>query len=127
MLNLILATWGAILSSILAGIKLWEVYQNRFRIKIVFNSGYQEHSIVIANLSSKPINIMYFGLYKVDVKKKIHDIDTGMEEGCNILIPSHNTTTLTFKEQYYFSLKADSKLFLTLHIIGRKPTKKQIA
>jgi hypothetical protein len=121
-----LAVWGAILSTILALIKIWEVYQGRFRIEITpsLSSPERGNTFTVTNLSKNQININY---YKLFWAKKLSDsdsyqfLDTGIEEeGCNIKIPAHSNCVLKFHDQYYFSwgqqMQKKGNLYISLSL-----------
>ena len=60
----VLALWGAGLSSVLALIKMWELWSRRSRIEVSygFSSGPGGNDIIIRNLSDKPMILTYWEL-----------------------------------------------------------------
>lgn len=64
-----LAWWGAILSSILALIKIFEFWNKRFRIDVTYeftSSAEVGNTIFLTNLSPGPIVVQYWELHWVD-------------------------------------------------------------
>lgn len=58
-----IAYWGAGLSTLLALVKLWELWRDRFRIDVSYNfSGEPSNGnkIILRNLSNKPIILEYW-------------------------------------------------------------------
>lgn len=118
--------WGLAIGAIGLLFKSWEYYRDRYRTKILFSSGNREYIVTIVNLWSKPIVITYFELFLKDKKGQRRDVDTGTYEGCNISIPSNASHVITIDDQYYFSIPANSKLYITLNIAGRRTIRRQL-
>jgi hypothetical protein len=66
LLSKLVAYWGAGISTILGGIKLWEIWRDRFRLDVDYNfAGNEEvgNKILLRNLSGRPIIISYWELF----------------------------------------------------------------
>lgn len=64
-LSLIVAAWGAILSTLLAGRRVWEVWRDRHRIDIGYSFCSDEgegNTISIRNVSGRPLILSYWEL-----------------------------------------------------------------
>lgn len=61
-----LALWGAVLSTLLAAIKLFEIWQTRTQIEVSYSFASDPeigNEVIIRNLSNKPILITYWELF----------------------------------------------------------------
>ena len=61
----LLSIWGAGLSTLLAGVKLGELWRNHFRVETSYNlTGLPEegHEIYIRNLNNRPITLEHWEL-----------------------------------------------------------------
>ncbi|HEY9017574.1 hypothetical protein [Thiomicrospira sp.] len=123
----ILALWGAVLSSMLAGIKIYEFWGNRFRVntRSNFTSDHNEgNQISIRNLNKEPIILEHWELY---YKKgywpfaKLSEIASPGPESCDTQIKSHNSLTLYFTDGDHFSWRSGRKIVIKLWIAGRRP------
>jgi hypothetical protein len=127
-----IALWGAFLSSLLAGVKLYEFWRDRRRLDYSYNfTGSEEigNEIIIRNLSSKPLIITHWelvwrsrkwwNLKKKEKKGIIPDFDFS-----DSIINPHSILTLKFNRENYFSWSpkalGDSSIFLTLQIAGER-------
>lgn len=128
----ILALWGAILSTCLALIKIWELWSNRRRIEVsyAFNcSGPDSNDIIIRNLSDKPMIVTYWELLfceRKGLKWATYRNENPEDDTRDICIAAHSSKTLNFSGQYYFEwghkALGGKRLYLNLHIAGkRKP------
>lgn len=64
-LSVILGAWGAALSTMLAGIKIWEIWRDRHRVEIGYSFVDDEtvgNSISIRNLSGRAFILSYWEL-----------------------------------------------------------------
>ena len=126
-LTLIIAVWGAIISTILA---FREYLKSRLQIEIGFSStSIPEigNKVTIRNNSVRPIIVTYWEI----VFRKWRLLPLG-ESVCTspdeyfteFKIPEHNSKSLEFTEQDYFSCSQNMlkgrKLYLRLHVSGRK-------
>lgn len=130
-MSLYLALWGAILSTLLAVVKLWEMWRERFRLEIGYNFTDNieiGNAILLRNLSGKPIILSYWELLQSSgnwPRKVLTDIAYPDHDAGDRRIEPYSTLELSFAEQNYFewSRKAlkGGKLLIRLHIAGRKP------
>jgi hypothetical protein len=61
----LIAWWGGVLSTLLALVKLWELWRDRFQVEISFNfTGSQEigNEILVRNLSSRTFILAHWQL-----------------------------------------------------------------
>lgn len=128
-----LATWGAILSTILAAIKIWEVFSNRIRLVIGYSFDSRDevgNTIIIANPSNTPVMIDFYELLWIGGhfgKRKKYPVldstDVLDMQPCDITIMPHSRHSLNFANEYNFDwhCRADkeAKLYIRLHIIGK--------
>ncbi|RUL74079.1 hypothetical protein [Dyella choica] len=130
------AWWGALLSTVLALVKGWELWRDRFRIEIdsVFTGAINiGNKIRIRNLSPNPIMISYWEVfYRAGIwpfLKKTFICDMNFDND-GTTIPSHSVYTLTFADEDYFSTSFDNqegrKIFIRLHIAGGKTVCRKI-
>ncbi|KAA2241520.1 hypothetical protein F0L74_16630 [Chitinophaga agrisoli] len=131
-LPVILSIWGAVLSTVLFGIKIFETYRDRNRLLISYYFGVTQHEnqIIIANPSKTPAMIDYYELFwgrrrlwRTKVLKEIFSPD----DCANITIPSYSKHVLTFSDEDYFnwdtpSIK-NSKIYIRLYVVGGKGPK----
>ncbi|WP_297529398.1 hypothetical protein [Thiohalobacter sp.] len=132
----IIAWWGALLSTFLALVKLWELWNDRFRIDIGYNfTGAPDigNEIFVRNLSSKPIILSYWELLYGSGKwpfRKLEEIESPGPDACDIRIDPHSSKTFTFAEENYFdwglkTLKG-RKIYMRLYVAGRRPVVKKL-
>lgn len=128
------AVWGAVLSTMLGLVKLWEVFwKDRVRLKTTYSFSTQEGStdeITIVNLSSVPVQVSRWELaWK---PKSFHwctsTIDVTPHEGTSIFtVGPKDNHTICFEEDSKFDWSYRSTgnraLCLTLHIFGRRRPK----
>ncbi len=133
LLTVTLAVWGAILSTILAGLKVWEIRQNHFRVETSYNltsSETEGNEIYIRNLNNRPITIEHWVLEwqkefwpfkKTDLIAMSQDISAGRK------IDAYDNLTLRFADEDYFStgkpLSDGKSLYLKLHLVGKRRPK----
>ncbi len=131
-----LAWWGAGLSTLLAVVKLWEIWNDRFRIDVGYNfTGSSDigNEIFIRNLTNFPVILSYWELLWVSGHWPLRT-DTGITspqvDSRDIRIDEHSSLTLTFKEHEYFDWGAKSlkgrSIYIRLQIAGRKPILKKV-
>jgi hypothetical protein len=131
-LPLILSAWGAILSSILAFIKIAEALGNRFKIGTDYmfrgdpGSG---NEISIQNLSGKPVLLTYIQLfYKKESWfpfQKKYELWSPEDELLNSKIESNSSKTFNFTRGDYFSTN-DRIIYARLYFAGDKKIIKRI-
>ncbi|WP_438462133.1 hypothetical protein [Marinomonas sp. PE14-40] len=131
-----IAWWGAGLSTLLAIIKLWELWQSRFRIDIGYgltSDEYRGNNIYIRNLSGKPMILSYWELfYRHNFWPFLKDsyILSPEEDAFDSKIESYSSKTLNFRGPDHFSWGRESlkrrKIYIRLYVAGRKPIVKKI-
>ena len=124
-----IAWWGAGLSTLLALVKIWELWQSRFRIDIGYGfTGHAEHGndIYIRNLSDKPIILSYWELFYRSNKwpfKKDTYIISPEADAYDMKIEPHSSKTLNFNGIEHFSWGAKAmkgrRIYMRITIVGR--------
>ena len=130
-ISIVLAIWGAILSTGLAGIKILEVWRERLRLSTSYSFSSPDYGkrneIIIENPSKTPVMICYWEL--LWQRRRLLKLETvngrfPQKGYCNITIGAHARHTLEFTEQEYFDWGRAAvkmgKLYLKLHIAGRR-------
>jgi hypothetical protein len=128
--------WGAGLSTLLALVKLGELWRDRFRIDVGYGfTGEPEigNDIHIRNLSGKPIILAYWELFyrpHLWPLKKDSYIKSPEEDASDIRIEPHSSMTLNFSEMDHFDWgwKAMKwrRIYIRLHVAGRRPIVKRV-
>jgi len=131
-----IAWWGAGLSTLLAIVKLWELWRDRFRIDVDYNfSSNPENGneILIRNLCANPVILTYWDLlYGSGIWpfRKFSFIELPDLGASDIQIEPHSSKTFSFSEENYFSWGAKSlngrKIYIRLHVAGRRPVLKKV-
>ncbi len=126
----LMAVWGGLLSTGLAGIKVFEWWRDRDRLDISFGSSSSvEHGnqIQIRNLSSRPIIIKHWELFFARDPKGKNDcefVDHADYDDGDLTIPAHTSKQWNFCEERYFSTSdkhlRGRSIYLRLCIAGRK-------
>jgi len=129
--QLLLALWGAILSSILSFCKIIEYWGNRFKIQIswIFRGDIEMgHDISITNLSSKPILLEYMEIFsKKGIWPFVHENYFWSPEDywLNAKIEPSDTKVYNFSESDYFGWKTKDT-YVRLYFAGKKTITKKI-
>ena len=132
----LIAWWGAGLSTLLALVKLWELWRDRFRINIGYNFtscpdvGNEIH---VRNLSHTPIILGSWELFyrsRLWPFRKDAPIDSAGPDACDLRIEPHSSQTLSFRESEHFdwsfkSMKGRS-IYIRLFIAGRRSLAKKV-
>ncbi|SDP13031.1 hypothetical protein SAMN05428975_0417 [Mucilaginibacter sp. OK268] len=132
LITIIIALYASLLSSYLAYIRWRERKEERFRLIVKFAinpNGPDENEIRITNRYKNPITIDGFELYWAKRKNasQILSVRTSLEQSCLIQIEAHETRVLVFNEEDHFVIRqGQGKLFLRLHIAGRKSVTQMI-
>ncbi|MCB1650199.1 MAG: hypothetical protein H7A05_08050 [Pseudomonadales bacterium] len=131
-----LAYWGAGLSTLLAAVKLFEAWKNRFRIDVSYNFAGDMNvgnKIYIRNLSSHPIIIEYWEILYCSgrwPRRKFDAIAYPDHDINDQRIEAHSTCTLHFSEENYFpwghKALQGRRIFIRLHIAGKKSLLKKV-
>lgn len=128
---MILAIWASLVSTMLAGIKILEVWRDRLQLTTSRNfaaPGHGGNEIIIENPSKTPVMISYWELLWIKQRHLRKETTGGRfppDEGyCSITILGHGRHVLTFDDAEYFdwgqSTTSKGKLYLKLHIVGRR-------
>lgn len=133
----IIALWGAGLSTLLALIKIWEIWSSRRRIEVSYGFvGLSEvgNDIIIRNLSDKPMILSYWELLfckRKGLKWLPYRNENPAEDISDIYIAAHSSKTLNFSGPDYFEwghkVLGGKRIYLNMHIAGRrKPLKRLV-
>ena len=131
-----IAWWGAGLSTLLALVKLWELWRDRFRIDVGYGFTGEPsigNDIYIRNLSGKPIIMTYWEVFfrphLWPLKKDIY-IQSPEEESHDVQINPHSSLTLNFSEMNHFDwgwkTMKRKRIYIRLHVAGRRPILKRV-
>lgn len=135
MLTQILAVWGSALSTILAGVKVWEVWNNRLKIDVSAKWTESEdigHSITIRNLSSFPVMLVGWELFYRQQKFLIPQdelIEKNDFDWSDVTINPVSVFSLDFNGQDYFSTRKTLEgnvICIKLYFSRNKPITRQI-
>ena len=123
--------WGGILSTILAALKIWELWSDRFRVQVDGTfAGIPEigHRVHIQNLSPKPIIVKHwviiyrYGFWPFHNDTPVIEKDYDENYVC---IASFSTHSLDFRHEKYFDVNPkklkNRSIYFRLHISGRRP------
>lgn len=131
-----IAWWGAGLSTLLALVKLGELWRDRFRIDVGYaftgESGIGNY-IHIRNLSGKPIILAYWELFyrpHLWPLKKDSYIKSPEEDAHDVRIEPHSSMTLNFSGMDHFDwgLKTmkGRRICIRFRVAGRRPIVKRV-
>lgn len=125
-----MAVWGAVLSTILAVAKLWEMWRDRFRLEVGYNftsSADIGNQIFVRNLAAQPVIVCYWELLWVSGHwpvRKYSYVSSPEEDAHDFRIEPHSSMTLNFREQNHFdsglAATNDRRLCLRVHLAGRR-------
>ncbi len=132
----ILAWWGAGLSTLLAFVKLWELWRDRFRLDVSYSfSGNPDegNAILIRNLAGRPLILSYWALSYCTrhfLRWECEDIAYAEHDAGDQKIEPHSTLELRFAQDEYFSwghkaLKG-RRIYIRLCLAGRKPIRRLV-
>jgi len=130
--SLIIAGYGAFLSTLLAIPSLREAWSNRFQIDVsyVFRGDPGVGNVVhIRNLSGKPIILEYFELSCIEgfwPKRKIRYFESPEDELLNLRIEPAGNEVLNFSEGYHFPWGKGKRVYIKLYFVGKKPVVKRL-
>ena len=132
----LIALWGAGLSSLLALIKLWEIWSSRRRIEVSYSFvGLPEigNDIIIRNLSDKPMIVTYWELLfckRKGLKWIPYRNENPAENTSDICIAGHSSKKLNFSGSDYFEWGHEAlggkRLYLNVYIAGKKKPVKHL-
>lgn len=124
-----IAIWGAVISTILALIKIAEMWINHYRVSVTgeFNiHGRKENKIFITNLSSKSMIVNHWELewrrgfwpFRNFIMKSKDGLPS-WESLSRRRIDSFEHWSLPLSGEYYFKIHDDKKLYIKLYIAGK--------
>ena len=125
----LVAIWGAVLSTLLACVKLWELWRSRSRIEVSYNfTGSEDvgNEIILRNLSATPLLITWWELLWQRRRwlrwKQSREVSPN-EFFNDLVINGHSSARLAFQGSSYFawsyeSLERDA-IYIRLHIAGK--------
>jgi hypothetical protein len=125
-----LAWWGAMLSSVLAIIKIWEIWRDRFRLDIGYSFADESigNNILIRNLSSRPFILEYWELFYGSSHwpyPKVKSISCAEPDEGDRRVEPHSTCNLHFAHHRHFSWDHTTlegrKIYIRIFIAGRRP------
>jgi hypothetical protein len=128
----ILTWWGACLSTLLACIKIWEIWRDRLRLEVGYSFTDCEdvgNKIFIRNTSPRTIIVTHWDLLSAPraglMGKPVEHICSADWDYEGESVQPGSTITLLFAESTFFSwptsVSKSRKILLRLHIAGRRP------
>ncbi len=125
------AWWGATLSTLLATIKLWELWRDRFRINVSCNlAGIPDvgNQILIRNIGVRPFILTYWELFYCAHRwplRKLESISSPDFEATDTKIDPGTTHILHFIDADHFEWGASAlrgrRIVIRLRVAGRRP------
>lgn len=131
-----IAWWGACLSTVLAGVKLWELWRDRFQLDVSFNfRSVPElgNDIFIRNLSGRPLILTFWEVVYCSgrwPRRTFDPLEFADPNNGDCKVDPHGTHTLHFADANYFhwghiALNGRS-IFVRLHVAGRRPILRKV-
>lgn len=127
----LIAWWGAGLSTLLAIVKIFELWRDRFRVYVSYNFTGDEsigNEVIIRNLSSRPLILTYWELLYCSgrwPRRSFELLESADFDSGDRRLEPYATHTLQFAEENYFSWGNKAlngrRIFIRLHVAGRKP------
>lgn len=132
----LISWWGAGLSTLLALIKLGELWRDRFRLEVGHGfSGSVEigNEVFVRNLAGRPLILTYWELLYCSGRRPFRRFsplqNAEPDDGEHVIAP-HSTFTLRFSDAYYFDWGADAlkgkAIFIRLYFAGRSPILRKV-
>ena len=131
-----LAWWGAGLSTLLAVVKLWELWSDRFRVDVGYNfTGSSEvgNEVIVRNLTGTPIILSHWELLWVSGRwpfRTESNLTSPQGDSGDIHIAAHSSLTLTFQGQEHFDwgerARKGRRIYVRLWIAGRRPILRKV-
>ncbi|MGL6501503.1 hypothetical protein ACSZOA_03625 [Aeromonas caviae] len=123
-----LALWGAAVSTILACVKFWEMWRDRYRVETSYrltSSIIEGNEIYIHNINNRPIIIEHWILeWRKGIWPRIHSNtikESDYHEG--LRISAYSSHTLPFKGDNYFKTgvhkEKGESLYLKLYLADK--------
>lgn len=133
---IVIALWGAVLSTILAAVKLWEIWRDRFQLGVTYHFRSLAdlgNDVIIRNLSSRPIILTHWELLYSSgrwPRRQFESIDSSEPDDGDQRIESHTTHILTFAYGRHFDwghrALEGRQIWIRLFVAGRKPILKRV-
>lgn len=127
----VIAWWGAILSTLLALMKLWEFWRDRFRIEVdrtLTTDPEIGNKIFVRNLAGHPVILSYWELISCEGRwsfQRHSTLSSPEADARDSRIETHSSFTLTFAEQDHFDWGSKAlkgrRIYIRLYIAGRRP------
>lgn len=130
-LSNVISWWGAGLSTLLAIVKFYELWRDRSRVEVSFNFTGDVgigNEVYIRNLSKQPLILTHWELLYCSgswPRRNFTPLASADFDAGDRRLEPYATHTLHFAEQYYFDWGYRAlngrRIFILLHIAGRKP------
>lgn len=126
----IVALWGAGLSTVLAVLRIWELWKNRVSVEVSHNFTSDPdigNEVIIRNLTGTPVLVKYWEL--VWARRRWPKLQqsarmTPDERFADLQIPPHDSIKLPFRHGEHFDwgprAQAGNSIYLRLHVAGKK-------
>jgi hypothetical protein len=131
-----LAWWGAILSTALAVVKIFELWRDRFRVEVSYSLvGDEEigNTVFIRNLSGRPFILTYWELFYASrylARWRAEAIQDREFDAGDYKVEPFSTLPLRFSEAKYFSWHENAlrgrAIYIRLHLAGRRPIVRRV-
>ena len=128
-----IAIWGAVISTILALVKLWETFNQRFRMDVgrsLTSSSSLGNEIYLRNLAANPVILSHWELERGEGTWPFRHYSTfSSPEGIfqDVRIDPHSSMTLSFTGLDHFDWGGNAKpTFIRLHFPGRRPQRYRV-
>ncbi|MFZ3084944.1 hypothetical protein [Rhodoferax ferrireducens] len=135
-LNDWIALWGALLSTVLAVIKIMDWWRDRDRLEIDFSSTSDEsvgNSIIIRNLYAKPIIITHWELFFAHNRRELREcelIESADFDFHDQTVGANASIVWRFCDAHYFSTSDKvlhgRSIYLKLCIAGRQKVTRKL-
>ncbi len=132
----LIAWWGAGLSTLLAVVKILELWRDRFQIDVSYNFTSSEsigNEILIRNLSNRPLILTHWELLYCSgrwPRRSFEPLESAEFDSGDRRLEPYATHTLHFAEANYFSSSPKAlkgrRIFVLLHVAGRRPILKLV-
>jgi hypothetical protein len=132
----LIAWWGAGLSTLLAIVKLLELWRDRFQVDVSSTLTSDEsigNAVLIRNLSNRPLILTHWELLYCSgrwPRRSFEPIESADFDSGDRRLEPYATHTLHFAEANYFSWGHKTlnrrRIFILLHVAGRKPILKLV-
>jgi hypothetical protein len=126
-----IAWWGAGLSTLLALVKFYELWRDRARVEVSYNFTGDVNignGVLIRNLSNRPLILTHWELLYCSgrwPRRSFAPIESADFDSGDRRLEPYATHTLRFAEENYFDwgyiALNGRRIFILLHIAGRKP------